>query len=366
MRLRVKSRVVLLCLLVLATTARVKAQEASSGFDLSATFGAEALYSRQLAGPPRNGDEFTGAFRAVLYPTWKVSRNWTFSGAVEAYSHPYFFEDFSNARNGTSVQILHADVSYSRFWENRSIVLRAGQLPSAFGSFLLRYDDAVNPLIDMPISYGYYGTGVSTVSLAGVEVDGTLGQIDLRGQLTNSSPANPRSILQTNQYLNWTAGAGYTIVQGFRVGVAAYRGPYLDRQYPYYFPGEADPRNLPGTGIGADVQWGHGHWNFNGEWQRFQMDYTVIPTFIETSGYGEVRLVLHPRWYVATRLGYVRPNVISGWQSYEASIGYRPGRHELIKLEYELQQWPNTSASQRNTLAIQFVTTLHPISIAGN
>jgi len=32
---------------------------------------------------------------------------------------------------------------------------RAGQLGSAIGSFNLRYDDAVNPLIDMPSLYGY-------------------------------------------------------------------------------------------------------------------------------------------------------------------------------------------------------------------
>lgn len=361
-----KSRIVLLCLLSLGTVTKALSQEANSGFELGATLSGEALYSRQLASPPRNGDDVTGAFRAVLYPTWKVSQHWSFSGAVEAYSHPYFFEDFSNTTTGTSVQILHADVSYSRFWENRSIVVRAGQLSSAFGSFLLRYDDAVNPLIDMPMSYGYYLNGVSTVSLAGVGLDATLGKIDARGQLTSSSPANPRSVLDTNQYLNWTVGAGYTIVQGFRVGASAYRGPYLDRQDPFYFPGEIDPRNLPATGIGVDVQWGHGHWNFNGEWQRFQMDYTVIPIFVASTGYGEVRLVLHPRWYVATRLGYMHPSVISGWQSYEAAFGYRPGRHELVKLEYELQEWPNTSGSQRNTLAIQFVTTLHPVSVAGH
>ena len=149
-----KSGIILLCLLSLGTAAKALAQEANSGFELGATLSGEALYSRQLASPPRNGDDVTGAFRAVLYPTWKVSHHWTFSGAVEAYSHPYFFEDFSNTTTGTSVQILHADVSYSRFWEKSSIVVRAGQLSSAFGSFLLRYDDAVNPLIDVPMSYG--------------------------------------------------------------------------------------------------------------------------------------------------------------------------------------------------------------------
>jgi hypothetical protein len=359
-----KSQLFLLCLLSLSVTVEAQAQEANSGLNLAGTVGVEGLYSGRLSRPARNGDDVTEAFRAVLYPTWKVNQSWNFSAAVEAYSYPYFFEDFSTAKNGSTVQILHADVSYSRFAENRSIVVRAGQLSSGFGSFLLRYDDAVNPLIDVPMSYGYYLRGVTTGSLAGVGLDATLGRVDLRGQLTNSSPANPRSVLDTGQYFNWTAGAGYTIRQGFRVGFSAYRGPYLDRQYPFFFPGETDPRNLPANAVGIDAQWGAGHWNINAEWQHFRMEYTVIPPFTESTGYGEVRLVVHPRWYLATRIGYVSPSAISGWRSYEAAVGYRAGKRELVKLEYEVQLGPGITATQQNTLAIQFVTTIRPISVA--
>lgn len=359
-----KWRLVLLCFLSLGVTVETLAQEANSGLNLAATISAEGLHSGQLSSPPRNGDDVTGAFRAVLYPTWKVNDNWNFSAAVEAYSYPYFFEDFSTAKNGSTVQILHADMSYSRFWKNRSIVVRAGQLSSGFGSFLLRYDDGINPLIDAPMSYGYYLRGVSTGSLAGVGLDATLGRVDLRGQLTNSSPANPRSVLDTGQYVNWTAGAGYTIRQGFRVGFSAYRGPYLDRQYPFFFPDETDPRNLPATAVGVDAEWGAGHWNLNGEWQHFRMDYTVIPTFTESIGYAEVRLVVHPRWYLATRIGYMNPSAFPGWRSYEAAVGYRAGKRELVKLEYEVQQGPGIGGTRQNTLAIQFVTTLRSISVA--
>src|SRR6266566_1625257 len=254
-----KSRLLLLCFLALSVTVEARAQEANSGLHLAATMSAEGLYSGRLSSPPRYGDDVAAAFRAVLYPTWKVNEHWNFSAAVEGYSYPYFFEDFSTAKNGSTVKILHADVSYSRFWKNRSLVVRAGQLSSGFGSFLLRYDDAINPLIDVPMSYGYYLRGVSTGSLAGVSLDAALGRVDLRGQLTNSSAANPRSVLDTGQYLNWSAGAGYTIRQGFRVGCSAYRGPYLDRQYPFFFPGETDPRNLAATAVGIDAEWGAGH-----------------------------------------------------------------------------------------------------------
>jgi hypothetical protein len=359
-----KWRLTILCFVLLGTTHEAFAQEAESGLDVAATVTAQGLYSRELSTPPRNAGDISGAYRAVVYPTWKINQNWSVSAAIEAYSYPYFFEDITTDKHGSSVNILHADVRYSRFWKNRSVMIRAGQLSPAFGSFLLRYDDAANPLVDVPLSYGYYERGVSTSSVAGMEVDTTISKIDLRGQLVNSSPTNPRSVLQSSQYLNWVAGVGYTIRQGLRVGFSAYRGPYLDRQYPFFFPGEIDPRKLPSTAVGVDAQWGVGHWNFNAEWQHFRMDYTVIQPFTESVGYGEVRYVLHPRWYVASRIGFATSNAFPGFRAYEAAVGYRAAKHELIKLEYEAQQGPGITATQQNTLAIQFVTTLGPTPLA--
>ena len=98
------------------------------------------------------------------------------------------------------------------------------------------------------------------------------------------------------------------------------------------------------------------------------MDYHAIPTFKQQAGYGEARWVLGPRWYAAARLGYAQPVGMAGSQSYEVALGFRPGNHELIKLDYELQH--NVAApspennSYSNTLALQFVASLHPLSIA--
>src|SRR6202044_1522323 len=107
-----------------------------------------------------------------------------------------------------------------------------------------------------------------------------------------SSPANRRNIFESDQYGNWAGGLGYTIRQGLRIGGSAYYGPYLDRQSPFFFPGESEPRELPARAVGVDVEWGAGHWNAWGEWQRFVMDYHAIPTFTEQLGYAEVRRVL--------------------------------------------------------------------------
>ncbi len=87
-------------------------------------------------------------------------------------------------------------------------------------------------------------------------------------------------------------GVGYTITQGLRIGASAYRGPYLDFEYPYYFHGEADPHVLPATAVGVDAEWGRGPWNVYGEWQRFQDDYHVIPNYIHQVSYVEARRTL--------------------------------------------------------------------------
>ncbi len=340
------------------------AQEARAGFDLGATISTAADYTHQLAADPRDGGPLTGGFRAVLYPTWKLSEHWSVTGVVQMSSRPYFFEQFSTQGYGVNANLLQASLSYSRFWKNRSVIVKLGQLSSVFGSFLLRYDDAVNPLIDVPMAYGYYGAGVTEMGLTGAETDATLGKLDIRAQFVNSSPANPRSIADRDQYGNWAGGVGYTIRQGFRVGASTYHGPYLDRQFAFYFPGEAEPRNLPAFAYGIDVQWGRGPWNVYGEWQKFQMDYTAIPTFKQHTGYGEIRRVLNPRWYAATRLGYIRANAFAGRQAYEFVAGFRPNRYQLLKIGYQIQQGSQIRGTLANTVSMQLVTSFHPVSIA--
>jgi hypothetical protein len=319
--------------LLIACGGGLRAQEAQSGFSLSGTVSELTAYSHQLSEPPRDGSPLTAGFRAVLYPTWKLSEHWTVTAAVQAYSRPYFYEQFSTQGYGVETNVLQANLGYSQFWNGGSMVVRVGELSSAFGSFLLRYDDAVNPLIDKPMSYGYYYQGVSDLGLAGAQVDVTLHKFDMRAQFTNSSPANRRSIFDDGQFGDWAGGIGYTITQGLRVGASTYRGPYLDYEYPYYFPGEADPHVLPATAVGV-------------------------------VGYIEARRTLHPRWYAATRIGTQRPAGYPGYQSYEFAVAYRPARFELVKLSYEVLEGSGYRGTLGNTLAMQFVTTFGPLSLA--
>jgi hypothetical protein len=282
---------------------------------------------------------------------------------VEAYSVPYFSEAYSDPGEGARVRLMQANIGYSQVWNGGSLVIRAGQLTSAFGSFLLRYDDADNSLTDAPMEYGYYGKGITTLGLAGAEADLTEGKWDARAQFTNSSPASARSVFDNDQFGDWAGGVGYTIRQGLRVGISGYYGPYLYTGQPFYLPGRRF-RDLPASAWGVDVAWAHGHWNFQGEWHRFAMAYNQIPTLREEAGYVEARRVLNPRWYVAGRAGYLHTNFGFGGETYEIVAGFRPNTHQVIKAGYELSRDPSGGPGVAGTVTFQLVTTVHPLSLA--
>ena len=349
-------------LLILAGSS--SAQEARSGFDLRANVTAQAVFSPQLTSAPRSGGAAAAGFRAMLYPTWKLSENWSVSGAAQVLTRPYFLEQFNTQGSGVRADILQAHLDYSRIGTNGSVVVRAGQLSSAFGSFLLRYDDAVNPLTDMPLSYGYYYKPVTTYGLAGVQVDVTRHNLDARVQWVNSSPANRRSLADKDQYGNWAGGVGLTITQSLRVGASAFRGPYLHRRHAYYFPGEARPRDLPASGVGIDAGWAKGHWNTMGELQWFTKEYRAIPTFTQRAGYIESRRTLGPRWFAAARTSYINSSASAPARLYEAVIAFRPNAKQLVKFEYQLPTGSVANGVSGPGLVIQLVSSFRPISLA--
>lgn len=346
-------------LLLFASAAAWGADEARFGFTDPVTL---SFFGGQTS---RSGEsKVTPAFRANLYPTLKLGSHWFAYGAIQVHSAPYFYEELASPGRDVKVSVLQAYLGYSRIARGRALTVKVGQLTTAFGSFPLRYDDARNWLIDLPQSYGYYYTPVSVYGMPGAEVDVTLGRVDLRAQLTNSSPSNPRSLVQHDQYANWAAGGGVTIRQGFRIGVSAYRGPYLHRQYQYFFPGEAAPKTLPATGYGTDVQWGRGRVTVNGELQRFQYVYRAIPYYFHTAAYAETKITLTPRWYLAGRAGTrVRTSGLGRDQSYEMVLAFRPATGQILKLGYLAMQGPLSPGARDNVFGVQYVVTLNPPAV---
>jgi len=339
--------------------AALNAQEASSGLNVRTTLSGLAATSNILEAAPRDGVPGTVGFHGVVYPSWKIDNNWFATGAVQLYTRPYFHSDFSDPGFGAKGNILQASLNYSRVGEKGSILLRAGELSSAFGSFLLRYDDADNSLVDLPAEYGYYYAQVSTFPVAAAEMDLTLGKWDGRAQFANSSPSNPRSIFAHDQYANWAGGMGYTIHQGFRIGVSGYRGPYLDKQYESYYRWWVNPHRWPARALGLDASYARNHSSLLVEVQKFVMPSSAVPTYVEWDSYAEFKQTLSPRWYVAMRPLMTRGSGDYRERSLEIAAGYRPNRFQLLKVDYELAHDNLSSPHNENTLAIQLVTTLN-------
>jgi len=121
---------------------------------------------------------------------------------------------------------------------------------------------------------------------------------------------------------------------------------------------------LPSRAFGIDAQWASGHWEVQGELQRFAMAYRLIPTFHEQAEYVEVRRVLHPRWFIAQRTTYVANSAVPSMQTFEA-VGFRPHRSEIVKVGYGLDRVSGPAGALARVFQLQVVTMLHPLSWAG-
>lgn len=337
----------------------ILAQEATSGVDLRGTLTAQAIGSNELTEKPRSGSAMILGARAIAYPTIKFDENWFLTGALQLVTRPYFYSDLETTGYGAKGSVLQATANYSRVSSRGSLLVRAGVMSSAFGSFLLRYDDADNALVDFPAGYGYYYAPISFRGVAGAQVDVSRGKFDGRLQFANSSPANPRSIFARDQYGNWAGGGGYTIRQGLRVGVSGYRGPYLDRKYAFFFPGEAKPSSLPAHAVGVDANWAQGHTSSYMELQRFTMPYKLLPNFHVSVAYGEVKQVLNPRWSLAFRYSYSCDSAEGASNTYEGAVGFRADRWQLLKAGYEEKHYRSATDPSDHVVGIQFITTFH-------
>jgi hypothetical protein len=387
-------------------------QDANFGFTVPMTVSAGGLYTGRLQSD-EPGPALTGGFRAMFYPTLKLGSHWFAYGAVQVRLAPYFYYDAYDRDHEFYNNVIQAFLGYSFRVDETSVVLKAGRLSSAFGAFPPRYDDADNALLDQPLQYisqvrvsasqlpcgvrdltsqtyaslwFYCGgapgwtsgvTPVTLYGLTGVEADVSGYHLDGRFQVTSGSPASPQSLTRAGQYAQWTAGGGYTIWQGFRVGVSGYRGPYLDQVTAPFLPSGTTVRDFPASAVGTDVQWAHGHWSVSGEWQRFWFD---SPNFVQspsiTAEYAEVKRVLTPRFYLAGRVGRLYTGGVvdkkgisandfaPSMASYELAGGCWLNRHQLLKVGYEWLHAEYQGGTQNNVLGVQLVTSFRPVNWA--
>jgi len=393
--------------LVAALAPLAAAQDSGSGISVPVTLSGGAMYTQRLELTGAVQSPYTAGAQLMLYPTVQFDLHWFAYAAVDFRLAPYLYYDAYNPQHEVLGNVIQAYAGYSIRTANTSLVIKAGQLASAFGSFPLRYDDAQNPLLDQPLSYiqtltlgageipcgvkdlaaQHYGfvadscggaigarglTPVTLYGLRGAELDFSGYRVDARLQVTNSSPADPLPLNRAGQYTQWTAGAGYNVVPGFRIGFSAFRGPYLEASLAPLLPSGSTLRSFPASAIGFDAQWAHGRWSASGEWQRFQYNlpnFTSAPSIVST--YGELKAVLSPRLFVAARAGWMLPGGATDRTgasasqfapyvaSYELGAGSWINRHQLLKASYEWLTIQNFPGRQLDVLGVQFVTTFH-------
>lgn len=399
----------------------VLGQEAVSGISVPVTVSGDARYTSGDSAEAGKSAA-TGGFRALVYPTLKLGSHWFFYSAIEAHSSSYFaYEAAPYEERDVDVHVMQAYAGYATSIRRASLLMKAGQMSSAFGLFPLEYDDAKMPLIDPPASYaanlplrpdqrpcgvadilrqGYgeeidyrcggsqidrYGlVPVTLYGLPAVEADLSVARVDARFQLTNSSPANPQALTSGSQFVQWTAGMGYTLPGGLHLGASGFGGPYLDRALVPYLPRPRSIRSFWASGAGLDAEWARGPWALEGEWQRFRFD---VPNFLTSPSeqivYVQTKRILSPRIFVAMRAAVLqfgsikdlrgaRANQFAGTQEiYEAGGGYRLNRMQLVKFEVNWTHrpawsdgrwfWPTTDDCR---LEAQLVTSLTAVSKA--
>ncbi|HLK64980.1 MAG TPA: hypothetical protein VKU19_16170 [Bryobacteraceae bacterium] len=399
--------------LMAATAVCVHAQEADFGISVPVTVSGGGLSTRRLQVTDPGESTLSGGFRVLLYPTLKLGSHWFGYAAVQSRLEPYFYYDAFQPRHQLRTDVLQAFAGYSWHIGQTAMVVKAGKLSSAFGAFPLRYDDVQNPLLDQPLSYvtaiplradqiacgtrdllrQFYGsvgescggaagrgpglTPVTLYGLPGGQVEVSSRGLDGRLQLTVGSPSNSQPWSLARQYLQWAAGAGYTIRHDLRVGVSGFRGPYLSPSVSALLPSGTIARDFPASGLGLDVQWARGRWTLSGEMQRFEFR---LPNFVVSpsvrSSYIEAKSMLTPRLFLAGRAGRLRAGRVADSQNItaaewapsltgiEMSAGSWVNRHVLVKASYGILHSEGDSSTRFNVLGIQVVTTLHALNQA--
>ena len=354
-------------------------------------------------------------FRAVLHPSLKISSNWFVSSTLQIQSAPFFYYEAFYPEKEIETQVQQLFLGYRWKGERKSFGVKIGKLASAFGAFPLRYSDTANPLLDQPFAFAYaaklrpdqlpcgvrdlvaqakypeytehYCGGASVerdgmvpvtlYGIPGAEINIGWHSFDTRVQMTNSSPSNPQSLRSRSQHLQWTAGAGYTIRQGFRVGFSVFKGPFLENDVTSLLAPETTVRDYPSNGIDVDLQWGRGRWSATAEWNRVEFNYPRfrVPPAV-SSGYAELKSTLTPRFYSAFRAGYqgnssvedrdgnTANHFMPNRQSYEFAVGYHLNHFQTLKVGYEWLNTDGQSGTRNNVFGIHFVTTLNSLSKA--
>lgn len=389
----------LLCTLGIGYAA---SEESTYGITVPLTLTGNLLYTNAKQTDDGLRAATAAGFRALITPSISLGSHWFLYSAVDIQSSSYFTgTGYTEDAPPVRARVVQAFAGYSGKLGSLSFLVKAGQLSSAFGLAPVEYDDSKMALPTPPLLYlsniqlpteeipsgtrdllyedNYGHNPITLYGLPGIQTEISLGRVDGRLQITNSSPSNPQSLLSRSQSVQWTAGAGYTVPGGLHVGASVFRGCYLDADVQEDLPSGASFRDFKASGLGIDAQWFHGSWSAEGEWQRFRFG---VPEFLQSpaadGAYAQVKKIVSPRIYVATRVSYETfgpieddyyvsaPHLQEPMKSIELGIGYRLNRRQLIKAGFALSGLasitPPAREQLRDVFQVQLVTDVSALS----
>jgi hypothetical protein len=161
-----------------------------------------------------------------------------------------------------------------------------------------------------PIGDQTLGPGVPLVSSfrwdTGVEASWHNARFDLNGAVTLGAPAAP-ALTALKGGPGFSARAAWHAAPGLTFGASSARGNWIDTSATDLIPA---PLRSPvtQTALGADMQWGLGHWLVHAEFVHTDFDVPVafdpLPRrrLSASSEYADVRYRLHPRWDLSARV----------------------------------------------------------------
>jgi hypothetical protein len=291
----------------------------------------------------RNNGEAAWLTRVHTWLTWRASHALEFAALATG--------DAGTALNETdtaghvefygSIELLAA-----RYRPTRAIGFEAGKILMPLGTFGARHFSDVNPLIGQPDLYPpQYPWGAVASGAAGA-FDWRAGVMSLPAVNTNYTPV-PENRLRP------VAGAGVSLGPAFHAGVSGTYGPYLGSRYTPQVPSGTEWTDYAQTIVAGDARVSAGYVEVRAEiaWSKYEVPTVAEP--VEGVGwYGEARVTLSPRFFVAARAEQFRyPFILPINQSFwvgnttternaEIGGGYRWTPDLLLKLSVRKDHWP--------------------------
>ncbi len=245
--------------------------------------------------------------------------------------------------------------------------LDAGIISSPLGLATLELRPDRNPTIGAPFYYyaplpafdGHFD-GVRLMSGGyplGAIVTASGARWDLRGGVTDATPAQTRSVLSRSRKpaaAQLVLGGGVTPLPGLRFGAGVARGRYRHNALaPASLPYDSDGYGVNSSSVGTPLpdesatvvnlegEYAIGYTRLAGEWIIDRFDTTGTPAVARGFNLQAVR-TLTPRWFAAGRAVHASSPVLTGpfpgrrtATSAEATLGYRVTPNFTVRGGYE-------------------------------